>query len=187
MNPGVGWHRRRHVPVPDALRRPVGADRPDAPCPHRPAGLAVHRCPHDARIHHLPVQVLGSPGGICPRSTGHGREVWTWHRRMAEQGTWDTVLATLAPCSGCRRPDRLVGLGGLHDRPRTSAREEHHPAHRGWIELQGIRMKSPPITASGAPGAEHEDPSARGRGRAAAAQPDHPWPSRRLVHACKRP
>ena len=50
---------------------------------------------------------------------------------MAEEGTWDTVLATRTTCSGCRNPDRLVGLGRLHDRPRPSAREEHHPAHGG--------------------------------------------------------
>ena len=140
MKPGGGRHPRRHVPVPDALPRP-----------HRPAGPAVRRYPHDARRHHPPVQVHRSPGRTCPRSTGPDSDVWTWHRRMAEQGIWTTMRATPTPCSGGRRPDRWVGLGRLHDRPRTSARHEHHPAHRGLDRTTGIRVKDPADHGIGRP------------------------------------
>ena len=30
-----------------------------------------------------------------PEVYGPWQTVWTWHRRLAEKGTWDTVLATL--------------------------------------------------------------------------------------------
>ena len=30
-----------------------------------------------------------------PEVYGPWQTVWTWHRRLAEEGTWDTVLATL--------------------------------------------------------------------------------------------
>ena len=122
-----------------------------SPTPSQAGRPAVRRCPHDARRHHPPVQVHRSPGRTCPRSTGPGSDVWTWHRRMAEEGTWNTVLTTLTPCSGGPRPDRWVGLGALHDRRRTSARHEHHPAHRGLDRTTGIHMKNPADHGIGRP------------------------------------
>ncbi|MDN5692513.1 IS5 family transposase [Micrococcus endophyticus] len=37
----------------------------------------------------------GIPWRDLPEVYGPWQTVWTWHRRMAEEGTWDTVLATL--------------------------------------------------------------------------------------------
>ena len=79
--------------------------------------------------------MLRSPGGICPRSTGPGREVWTWHRRLAAEGTWDTVLAKLTAAADAQG---LVDWSVSADS--TIARAHQHATNTkrltgGWIEL----------------------------------------------------
>ena len=84
--------------------------------------------------------------GSKPSSTGTGASI-PWRDLPEVSGPWLSSVDLARPHgrrghlghgagntdrrSGCRNPDRLVGLGRLHDRPRPSAREEHHPAHGG--------------------------------------------------------
>lgn len=54
-----------------------------------------------------------------PEVFGPWRTVWTWHHRMATEGTWDRVLATLTAAADesgllgeskrCSDPERAVG------------------------------------------------------------------------------
>ncbi|VWX46173.1 transposase [Micrococcus sp. 116] len=79
--------------------------------------------------------------------------MWTWHGRMAEEGTWDTVLATLTAAA-----DAEIVIDWSVSVDSTIARAHQHARNTtrltgGWIERQGIRVKSPPTTASGAHGA----------------------------------
>lgn len=77
-----------------------------------------------------------------PPTYGPWQTVWTWHRRMAGNGTWDTVMTLLTRQADAAGGIRLVGLGGLHDRSRASARHEHH-APRGGA---GSNYTNPPET-----------------------------------------
>jgi transposase len=70
-----------------------------------------------------------------PEVFGPWQTIWTWHRRMSADGTWDAVL------------DRLGGGGGLHDRARPSARHERHPPHRGLGRITRICASSRLTTA----------------------------------------
>ncbi|MCJ2193060.1 hypothetical protein MUG60_00005, partial [Kaistella montana] len=77
-----------------------------------------------------------SPGATCRRSSGRGREVWTWHRRMAEEGTWDRVLQMLTAAAAA---EGLVGWSISVDS--TIARAHQHAMNTtwhtgGWIEVQ---------------------------------------------------
>ena len=79
--------------------------------------------------------------------------MWTWHGRMAEEGTWDTVLATLTAAA-----DAEIVIDWSVSVDSTIARAHQHARNTtrltgGWIERQGIRVKSPPTTDSGAHGA----------------------------------
>ena len=85
-----------------------------------------------------------------PEVYGPWQTVWTWHRRLAEEGTWDTVLATLTAAADA---EGLIDWSVSVDSTiaRASARDEHHPPHRGMGRTTRIRVRSRPITASGAP------------------------------------
>ena len=79
--------------------------------------------------------------------------MWTWHGRMAEEGTWGTVLATLTAAADAEIViDWSVSVDSTIARARQHARNTTRLTG-GWIERQGVRVKSPPITASGAHGA----------------------------------
>lgn len=72
---------------------------------------------------------------------------------MAEEGTWDTVLATLTAAA-----DAEIVIDWSVSVDSTIARAHQHARNTtrltgGWIERQGIRVKSPPTTALGAHGA----------------------------------
>ena len=72
---------------------------------------------------------------------------------MAEDGTWDTVLATLTAAA-----DAEIVIDWSVSVDSTIARAHQHARNTtrltgGWIERQRIRVKSPPTTASGAHGA----------------------------------
>lgn len=84
---GAGWDFGGRIPLPAALRRPVGTDRPDAPDPDRPARPASRGRPHDGWG-----ITYRSRGGICPGNSCLGKKVWARRRRMAAEGTWDMVL-----------------------------------------------------------------------------------------------
>ena len=85
----------------------------------------------------------GSRGVICRRCSVRGRRC----------GPGITGWQPTAPGTGCSqahrrgrrgRADRLVAVGGLHDRSRASARDEHDPPHRGLDRTTRIRGVEPP-------------------------------------------
>ncbi|MBB5790402.1 putative transposase [Jiangella mangrovi] len=55
---------------------------------------------------------------------GSWQTVWTWHRRLAGNGTWDVVLARLAAAA-----DRAVELGWSVSVDSTFARAHQHAAN----------------------------------------------------------
>ena len=71
-----------------------------------------------------------------PEVYGPWQTVWTWHRRLAEKGTWDTVLATLTAAADA---EGLIDWSVSVDS--TIARAHQHATNitrhtGGWIELQ---------------------------------------------------
>lgn len=51
-----------------------------------------------------------------PAVFGAGQMIWTWHRRIAGDGTWDTALRRVLAAAGVAGVVELVGVGGLDDR-----------------------------------------------------------------------
>ena len=70
-----------------------------------------------------------------PEVFGPWQTVWTWHRRMAFDGTWDRVAAKIVAAADAAG---LVAVGGLHYCPCASACDEHDPAHRGLDRITRI-------------------------------------------------
>jgi putative transposase len=67
---------------------------------------------------------------------GPWQTVWTWHRRMAADGTWDAVLAALTA-----RADAAGALDWSVAVDSTIARAHQHATNitrhtGGWVELQ---------------------------------------------------
>ena len=85
-----------------------------------------------------------------PEVFGPWQTVWTWHRRMAADGTWDTVLAALTAQAD---PAGLLDLSLSVDS--TIARAHQHattsPATRGLDRTTRIWESSRLITWSAAP------------------------------------
>ncbi len=76
------------------------------------------------------------PWRDLPEVYGPWQTVWTWHRRLAEKGTWDTVLATLTAAADA---EGLIDWSVSVDS--TIARAHQHATNitrhtGGWIELQ---------------------------------------------------
>jgi putative transposase len=71
-----------------------------------------------------------------PEVFGPWQTVWTWHRRLAVQGTWDEVLAKLTAAADEQgQVDRSLSVDS------TIARAHQHATNTkrltgGWIELQ---------------------------------------------------
>lgn len=70
-----------------------------------------------------------------PEVFGPWQTLWTWHRRMAEEGTWDTVLARLTAAADAAG---LIDWSLSVDS--TVARAHQHATNAtrltgGWIEL----------------------------------------------------
>jgi transposase len=71
-----------------------------------------------------------------PEVFGPWQTVWTWHRRMATDGTWDEVLAALtAQADAAGALDWSVAVDS------TIARAHQHATNiarhtGGWVELQ---------------------------------------------------
>jgi transposase len=71
-----------------------------------------------------------------PESFGPWQTAWTWHRRMAADGTWDEVLAVLTA-----RADDAGALDWSVAVDSTIARAHQHATNiarhtGGWVELQ---------------------------------------------------
>lgn len=71
-----------------------------------------------------------------PEVYGPWQTALTWCWRMAAEGTWHEVLATLAAASDAQGLIYGSVRTGLRDRPRSSASHGHCPPCRGWIELR---------------------------------------------------
>ena len=87
-----------------------------------------------------------------PEVYGPWQTVWSWHRRMAAEGTWDTALAKLTAAADA---EGLVDWSVSVDS--TIARAHQHATNitrltGGWIELQESAGGSRPIMGSGVPG-----------------------------------
>jgi len=71
-----------------------------------------------------------------PEVFGPWQTIWTWHRRMSEDGTWDVVLARLlAAAEQAGVIDWSVSVDS------TIARAHQHATNvarhtGGWVELQ---------------------------------------------------
>ena len=70
-----------------------------------------------------------------PEVFGPWQTVWTWHHRMAAEGTWDKVLATLTAAA-----DEAGLVEGSLSVDSTIARAHQHATNTkrltgGWIEL----------------------------------------------------
>ena len=70
-----------------------------------------------------------------PAVFGAWQTVWTWHRRMAADGTWDTVLARLT-----KRADAAGEVDWSLSVDSSIARAHQHATNLtrltgGWIEL----------------------------------------------------
>jgi putative transposase len=72
-----------------------------------------------------------------PAVFGSWQTIWTWHRRMAGDGTWDTVLRRLlAAADSAGLIDWSVSVDS------TIARAHQHATNitrdtGGWVELHG--------------------------------------------------
>ncbi|GAA3551277.1 hypothetical protein GCM10022222_38520 [Amycolatopsis ultiminotia] len=72
----------------------------------------------------------------------HADRIWTWHRRMAGDGTWDTVLQRLLTAAGAAgRVDWAVSVDS------TIARAHQHATTirrvtGGWVELHGSARRA---------------------------------------------
>lgn len=78
----------------------------------------------------------GIPWRDLPEVFGPWQTVWTWHHRMAEDGTWDKVLAELTAAA---ETEGLIDWSLSVDS--TIARAHQHATNvtrhtGGWIELQ---------------------------------------------------
>ncbi|WP_370063379.1 transposase [Mycobacterium sp. MAA66] len=77
-----------------------------------------------------------------PEAFGPWQTVWTWHRRMSEDGTWDAVLVLLlTDAPGAGLVDRAVSIDS------TIARAHQHAANvtrhdGGWVELQQFARRA---------------------------------------------
>jgi hypothetical protein len=69
---------------------------------------------------------------LLPKAFGPWQTVWTWHRRMAGDGTWDHVLSLLHAQAEREGFIDWEGVGGLDHRPRPPTRYEHPPDTGGW-------------------------------------------------------
>ena len=70
-----------------------------------------------------------------PAAYGAWQTVWTWHRRMASDGTWDTVLARLT-----KHADAVGEVDWSLSVDSTIARAHQHATNvtrltGGWVEL----------------------------------------------------
>ncbi|MBY0170535.1 IS5 family transposase [Micrococcus luteus] len=91
----------------------------------------------------------GIPWRDLPEVYGPWQTVWTWHRRMAEEGTWDAVLARLTAAADAEGLiDWLVSVDS------TIARAHQHATNTTRLTGGGSNYKNP-----------REEPADHGIGR----------------------
>ena len=89
-----------------------------------------------------------------PEVFGPWQTIWTWHRRMSAEGTWDQVLARLlSAAQDAGIIDWAVAVDSFHHRACASARHQRHPSHRGLGRITRIPASSRLTTAWVAPAA----------------------------------
>lgn len=117
-----------------------------------------------------------------PEVFGPWQTVWTWHHRMASDGTWDKVLDKLAAAADAAG---LIDWSLSVDS--TIARAHQHATNTtrltgGWIELhESTGRAARPWHRPLPRWAVDEDPPARGRQRAPAGDADHAGASGRFA------
>src|SRR5699024_1780468 len=120
-----------------------------------------------------------------PETFGKWQTVWTWHRRLAADGTWDAIHQALTAFAAQNdKVDFTVSVDS------TIARAHQHATNisrikKGLVELQGSghRVAGPrfrPVPR----GPVDKDSSARRRSRIAAGVDLHGWPGRRQSYVC---
>lgn len=88
-----------------------------------------------------------------PEAFGLWQTVWIWHRRLAREGLWGQIHARLpARADAVGKIDWPLSVDSTIARG-VSARDEHHPHHRGLHRTTRTPGLSPPIMASAAPAA----------------------------------
>lgn len=100
----------------------------------------------------------GIPWRDLPREVfGPWQTVWKRHKKLADDGTWDRVLAQLmAGADAAGQIDWTVS-GGLDDQPGSAACDEHDPPRAGHRGLRRITRSlattpctvNPQVTVSG--------------------------------------
>jgi transposase len=84
----------------------------------------------------------GIPWRDVPAVFGPWQTIWTWHRRMAGDGTWDTVLQRLlTEADAAGLVDWSVSVDS------TIARAHQHATNitrrtGGWVELHGSARRA---------------------------------------------
>jgi transposase len=84
----------------------------------------------------------GIPWRDLPAVFGPWQTVWTWHRRMAGDGVWDTVLQRLlTTADAAGQIDWAVSVDS------TIARAHQHATNirrltGGWVELHGSAQRA---------------------------------------------
>ncbi len=77
-----------------------------------------------------------------PAVFGPWQTIWTWHRRMAGDGTWDTVLQRLlAEADAAGLVDWSVSVDSTIARAHQHATNITRPTG-GWVELHGSARRA---------------------------------------------
>jgi putative transposase len=98
-----------------------------------------------------------------PAVVGPSQTVWTWHRRLATEGTWDSIVQSLiAQADAEGLVDWSVSVDSTITRAHQHATNTSRPTggcielespHRGLYRITRIRASSRLIMLSAAPGA----------------------------------
>lgn len=83
-----------------------------------------------------------------PACVGSWQTVYTWHNRMAKDGTWDVILQRLLTQADTEDLIDWSVSVDFGDHPGPSARHEHHAGHRGLYRITTTRWPSRLITRS---------------------------------------
>lgn len=83
-----------------------------------------------------------------PACFGSWQTVYTWHNRMAKDGTWDVILQRLLTQADTEDLIDWSVSVDFDDHPGPSARHEHHAGHRGLCRITTTRWPSRLITRS---------------------------------------
>ena len=112
---------------------------------HRPAdGPPVLRSETDDRGHHLPLPHRIQSWRDLPETFGKWQTVWTWHHPPRRpDGTWDANPPGSRPSTRQRMTRLDLTVRRLHDRSRTSTRDEHQPRKGISSNYKDLLTESP--------------------------------------------